>query len=149
MTSDFEDQLISIIANPISDNIVAEPIEVEERNLTIFKGRILDAVTQEPIEANIVITINTTGKEYTSCFSNSATGKFLLSLPSGSNYGIAVDAEGYLFHSENFDLPKDDGFNIVNRDILIKNIQVGSNITLNNVLFYIELIGNLDFQICI
>ncbi|MEE2931538.1 MAG: OmpA family protein [Bacteroidota bacterium] len=135
MTTDFEDQLISNLANPISDNIAAEPIQVEERNLTIFKGRILDAVTYEPIASEIVITINSTGKEYISCFSNSATGKFLLSLPSGSNYGIAVAAEGYLFHSENFDLPKDDGFNIVSKDILLKNIQVGSNITLNNVFF--------------
>ena len=28
------------------------------------------------------------------------TGKFMLSLSSGKNYGIAVKADGYLFHSE-------------------------------------------------
>ena len=44
-------------------------------------------------------------------------------------------AEGYLFHSENFDLPKGDGFNSVTKDIELKNIKVGSNITLRNVFF--------------
>ena len=46
----------------------------------------------------------------------------------GENYGISVAAEGYLFHSENFNLPEGDGFNIVNKDIELKNIKVGNNI---------------------
>ena len=135
MNSDFENQLISSVASPVSDNVVAEPISFEERSLTIFKGRVLDAVTNDPIEASIDITINKTGDIYTSLSSNSATGKFLLSLPAGENYGISVAAKGYLFHSENFDLPNGDGFNIVNKDIKLNNIQVGSNITLKNVFF--------------
>ena len=135
MTADFEDQLMASIASPVSDNSVAEPITVEEKSLTVFKGKILDAITKNSIAANIEITINSTGEVYTTLKSNSSTGKFLLSLPAGKNYGISVAAEGYLFHSENFDLPKGDGFNLVNKDIELKNIKVGSNITLRNVFF--------------
>ena len=135
MTADFEDQLMASIASPVSDNSVAEPITVEEKSLTVFKGKILDAITKNSIAADIEITINSTGEVYTILKSNSSTGKFLLSLPAGKNYGISVAAEGYLFHSENFDLPKGDGFNLVNKDIELKNIKVGSNITLRNVFF--------------
>ena len=135
MNSDSENQLISSVASPVSDNVVTEPIFFEERSLTIFKGRVLDGVTNDPIEASIDIIINKTGDIYTSLSSNSATGKFLLSLPAGENYGISVAAQGYLFHSENFDLPNGDGFNMVNKDIKLNNIQVGSNITLKNVFF--------------
>lgn len=135
MTSDSEDQLMASIASPVSDNSVAEPIAFEEKSLTIFKGRILDGVTKNSIAAAIDITINTTGEIFTSVYSNSETGKFLLSLPAGENYGISVVAEGYLFHSENFDLPKGDGFNMVTKDIELKNIKVGNNITLKNVFF--------------
>ncbi|MDC0249730.1 OmpA family protein [Flavobacteriales bacterium] len=135
MTSDVQDQLIASIAKPVSDNTIAEPIVVEEKSLTVFKGKVIDAVTKDPIEASIEIILNETGKVYTSFHSNSATGKFLLSLPAGANYGISVTADGYLFHSENFDLPKGDGFNMVNNDIALKNIKVGSNITLKNVFF--------------
>ena len=135
MTADFEDQLMASIASPVSDNSVAEPITFEEKSLTVFKGKILDGITKNPIAADIEITINATGEVYTTLKSNSSTGKFLLSLPAGKNYGISVAAEGYLFHSENFDLPKGDGFNLVNKDIELKNIKVGSNIALRNVFF--------------
>ena len=135
MTLDVEDQLISSIAQPVSDNNIAEPILVEGNSLTVFKGKVIDAVTKTPIKAAIEIILNQTGEMYTSCYSNSATGKFLLSLPSGSDYGISVIAEGYLFHSENFNLPEGDAFNSVTKDIELKNIKVGSNITLRNVFF--------------
>ena len=135
MTSDVQDQLMASIAKPESDNTIAEPITVEEKSLTVFKGKVIDAITKQPIDAAIEIILNETGKIYTSFHSNSATGKFLLSLPAGANYGISVAADGYLFHSENFDLPKGDGFNSVTKDIELKNIKVGSNITLRNVFF--------------
>ena len=133
--SDFEDQLISSVANPISDYSVAEPIYFEEKSLTVFKGKIIDHVTKNPVSATIDITINKTGEIFTSILSNSATGKFLIALPSGENYGISVAASGYLFHSENFDLPIGDGFNMINKDIELKNIKVGNNIALKNVFF--------------
>ncbi|HIG32901.1 MAG TPA: hypothetical protein EYQ09_05650 [Flavobacteriales bacterium] len=135
MTSDVQDQLMASIAKPESDNTIAEPIIVEEKSLTVFKGKVIDAITRKPIEAAIEIILNKTGKIYTSFHSNSATGKFLLSLPAGANYGISVVADGYLFHSENFDLPKGDGFNSITKDIELKNIKVGNNITLRNVFF--------------
>ena len=135
MSTDVQDQLIASIAKPVSDNIIAKPILVEEKSLTVFKGKVLDAITKKPVKAAIEIILNETGKVYTSFFSNSATGKFLLSLPAGNNYGISVSADGYLFHSENFDLPKGDGFNNVTKDVELKNIKVGSNIALRNVFF--------------
>ena len=42
--------------------------------------------------------------------SNSATGHYLVSLPAGKNYAIEIEADGYIFHSENFNLPKTDGY---------------------------------------
>ena len=135
MSTDRQDQLIASIAKPIGDKTVAEPILIKEKSLTVFKGKVIDAVTKDPLSASIEIVLNETGEIYTSFFSNSATGKFLLSLPSGADYGISVAAEGYLFHSENFNLPKGDGFNSVNKDIALKNIAIGNNITLRNVFF--------------
>ena len=95
----------------------------------------MDGLLQEPIEAEIKIFDNTTGDVYSVMRSNSATGKFLLSLPSGLNYGISVEADGYLFHSENFNLPEGSSYNMVNKDIELKNINIGSKIALRNVFF--------------
>ena len=66
---------------------------------------------------------------------NSATGKFIITLASGKNYGIAVKAEKYLFHSENFDIPMGAADNLVNKEIELKNIAIGSKIALRNIFF--------------
>ena len=61
--------------------------------------------------------------------------EFFISLPSGLNYGISVEADGYLFHSENFNLPEGSSYNMINKDIELKNIDIGSKIALRNVFF--------------
>ncbi|MEE2699766.1 MAG: OmpA family protein [Bacteroidota bacterium] len=134
---DAEEQLIASIANPIQDKTISQPVMVEERNLTVFKGKILDIITKEAVGANISITDNTTGKNYISLTSNASTGKFLISLPSGKNYGIAVSADGYLFHSENFDIAKGETYNLLEKDIELMYIDIGSKIALRNVFFEI------------
>ena len=131
-----EDHLIASITEPVVNTYVPQTIKISERNsLTVFKGKILDGILQTPIQAKIKIYDNSTGEVYTSASSNSATGKFLLSLPSGLNYGISVEAEGYLFHSENFNIPEGSAYNMVSKEIALKNIDIGSKIALRNVFF--------------
>jgi outer membrane protein OmpA-like peptidoglycan-associated protein len=59
----------------------------------------------------------------------------LVSLPSGKNYGINVNNENYLFHSENFDIKKTAGYQEVYKEVHLKNISVGSSIVLKNIFF--------------
>jgi len=131
-----EDHLIASITEPVVNTYVPQTIKLSERNsLTVFKGKIIDGILQTPIQAKIKIYDNSSGEVYTSVNSNSATGKFLLSLPSGLNYGISVEAEGYLFHSENFNIPEGSAYNMVSKEIALKNIDIGSKIALRNVFF--------------
>ena len=43
---------------------------------------------------------------------------------------VFQEAEGYLFHSENFNLPEGSAYNMINKDIELKNIDIGSKIAL-------------------
>ncbi len=130
-----EDYLLASIVNPIADNSIEESVTVKKKSFTVFKGITIDAISRKPIEAEIEITDNTTGKMIQTFTTNSATGKFIITLASGKNYGIAVKAEGYLFHSENFDIPKGSSDNLVNKVIELKNIKIGSKIALRNIFF--------------
>lgn len=131
-----EDYLLASVAKPIQDPELVGEVKVNSQaNLTVFKGKTIDAITKKAVEAIIEITDNRTGKVVESFTTNSATGKFLLSLESGGNYGIAVKADGYLFHSENFDIPDGSAYNLVNKTIELKNIKIGSKIALRNVFF--------------
>jgi outer membrane protein OmpA-like peptidoglycan-associated protein len=131
-----QDYLLASIAKPIQDPELAGEVKVTtSANLTVFKGKTLDALTKKAVEAIIEITDNTSGKVTEKFTTNSATGKFLISLPSGGNYGIAVKADGYLFHSENFDIPAGSAYNLINKTIELKNIKIGSKIALRNIFF--------------
>lgn len=130
-----EDYLLASIAYPISDNAIEASVNVNKVSLTVFKGITIDHLTRKPVEAELEIVDNKTGKIIETFKSNSATGKFLLSLEAGKNYGIAVKADGYLFHSENFDIPDGSDYNLVNKTIELKNIKVGSIIALRNIFF--------------
>jgi len=130
-----EDFLLASIAKPIQDVHIEAAVDVEKKSLTVFKGRVIDAISRKPVAAEIEIMDNDKGKLFSKLKSNSASGKFLMSLPSGKNYGIAVKAEGYLFHSENFNIPSKSDFNLVNKEIELKNIAIGSKIALRNIFF--------------
>ncbi|MBX9850717.1 MAG: hypothetical protein K2X86_03055, partial [Cytophagaceae bacterium] len=79
-------------------------------NVLVLKGNIYDKETKQPIEANIILTNNDTHEKVASYHSNSATGKYVVVLPHGVHYGISVEANGYLFYSENFDIPSRNPF---------------------------------------
>ena len=90
------------------------------------------------VEAEIEIVDNESSEIIATFKSNSATGKYLVSLPAGRNYGIAVKKEAYLFHSENFDIPNTAAFQTVEKDIELKNLAVGSKIILKNIFFDLD-----------
>lgn len=133
--SSTEDYLLASIANPIQEVQIEREVKVDKTALTVFKGATIDAISRKPVEATIDITDNGTGQVIETFTTNSATGKFLLSLTAGKNYGIAVKAPGYLFHSENFDVVEPTGFNMINKTIELKNIKKGSKIALRNIFF--------------
>ncbi len=130
-----EDNLIASVAAPVIDKVIAKTVEVQATSTTILKGQITDDFAKKPIEAEIELVDNFKGEVIASFKSNSKTGNFLVSLPSGKNYGIAVKSEGYLFHSENFDIPSIVGYQEIRKDIALKNVSVGSKIVLRNIFF--------------
>lgn len=103
--------------------------------LTLLKGVIRDAETKKPLEAEIEIVDNELNQVIANFKSNSASGKYLVSLPAGKNYGIAVKRDDYLFHSENFDIPEKAAFQEVDKDIDLKFVAVGKKIILKNIFF--------------
>lgn len=112
----------------------AAPKKTPEVNLTIYKGSVVDGNTGQPIAASVVIVDNTSGKEIFNNRNDVQEG-FLVSLPSGSNYGISVNAEGYIFHSENIDLRNKKGYNEETAVIRLYKIESGNKFVLNNVFF--------------
>lgn len=107
----------------------------EGPQLTLLSGTITDETTKDSLEANIDIIDNEKNLLVTRITSNKTTGHYLVSLPSGKNYGIAVKAKGYLFHSENVNIPASKGYQEIVKDVQLKKLEVGKTIVLNNIFY--------------
>ena len=130
-----EDQLLASRLAPVKQTVLAPAVAVASAKVTILKGVVTDAASRRPLEATIDLIDNVTGENIASFRSNATSGRYLVSLPSGTNYGIVVRQEGYLFHSENFDLPAGAAFAEVVKDIPLKKLEVGATIVLKNIFF--------------
>ena len=104
-------------------------------NLTIVTGVVKDSASGLPIESEIEITDNSKNELVAMFTSNSSTGEYLVSLPSGKNYGITVKSKNYMFHSENFDIPESAAFSEVTLNINLNKMNVGSKTILRNIFF--------------
>ncbi|MFD1466905.1 OmpA family protein [Hymenobacter caeli] len=130
-----ESQLLASRLAPVAQTLLAPPVAVATARVTILKGTVTDAATRQPIESSIDLIDNKLNQVIATFHSNATSGKYLVSLPSGTNYGIVVRQDGYLFHSENFDLPTDATYAEVVKDIPLKKLEIGVVIVLNNIFF--------------
>ncbi|MBN2173730.1 MAG: OmpA family protein [Bacteroidales bacterium] len=117
--------------NPVYSPEPAAPIDQN----TVLEGVILDEVSLIPLQATIEITDNSKNELLAGFESNSNSGSYLISLKPGKNYGISVSKKDYLFHSENFNIPEDAVAKKIKKDILLKRVEVGSKIVLNNIFY--------------
>ncbi|GAA3921723.1 OmpA family protein [Hymenobacter algoricola] len=130
-----EDQLLASRIQPVKETMLAPPVPIATAQVTILKGVVTDEASKQPLEATIDVVDNSRNELIASFRSNAQSGRYLVSLPSGVNYGIVVRQEGYLFHSENFDLPAGAAYSEVVKDIALKKLDVGVKVVLNNIFF--------------
>jgi len=130
-----EDNLLAGIDDPEEQQVIEPRLEIKTMKLTLVKGNILDFISSSPVEATIDIIDLEKNKVISSVKSNSKTGKFLVSLPSGKNYGVSISANGYLFHSENFNVPESKNYVEINSDYTLKKIDAGSKVVLRNIFY--------------
>ncbi|WP_045464486.1 OmpA family protein [Sporocytophaga myxococcoides] len=106
-----------------------------EASLVMLKGTIKGCDNKKPVTASIIVTDIATGKEIGKYSSNSSTGKYIVILPAGKNYGITVEAPGYVFYSKNIDIPSLDHYKEIDDEICMEGLKKGTVFVLRNVFF--------------
>lgn len=120
---------------PKKEIITEDSVPEIKTFVTIVKGTITDGETNKNLDATIEIYDNEKNETIMTVVSNSATGKYLVSLPSGKNYGMEVRKEGYLFHSENFNVPKTEGYQEIIKNVQLYQIKEQAKVVLKNIFF--------------
>lgn len=112
-----------------------EPEIIRTMRLTVVKGKVTDYDGLKNLYAQITITDNATNKVMQQIMTDSETGDYTVMLESGKNYAMTVSSDGYLFHSENFDIPQTTSYQEIKKDIKLLPMDPGSKVVLNNVFF--------------
>ncbi|RMG83742.1 MAG: hypothetical protein D6707_00455 [Bacteroidetes bacterium] len=109
--------------------------EKEEASLTVYAGYVKGKDGNVPKGVMISVFDNESGEligEYTP---NSATGKYIIILPTGRNYNIVYEAPGCFYHSENIYVPAGTAYSKVEKAIELDPFEVGEIVRLNNIFF--------------
>lgn len=97
-------------------------------------GTVTDIQKKIIQNANITVTDNST-KKVIGNFSSDHQGRFSFILERGKNYNVSFEAEGYLFQSENVNLPKELVYSSIERNVVLQPIVSGSKNILKNIFF--------------
>lgn len=103
--------------------------------VTYIRGKVFDATTKGPVEADVQLFDLQTGSLATGAYSDPKTGEFLVCLPAGRKYALNATADGYLFYSENYDVAEGNPKEPVTLDVPLNTLSAGSTIALRNIFF--------------
>ncbi|MBC8052394.1 MAG: PD40 domain-containing protein [Sphingobacteriaceae bacterium] len=104
--------------------------------VTYVKGKVIDSDTRETLSANVKITSLKNDIVAFEELTDAETGEFLAIMQAGKTFGLSVEREGYLFHSENFSLTKPNAANKPFQLLIpLKKIKVGGMVVLKNIFF--------------
>jgi outer membrane protein OmpA-like peptidoglycan-associated protein len=112
------------------------PKDVRPEKITYTKGKIYNAKTKEPLEANFELVDLDNSQTVTQSFSG-GDGLFFVTLTANKNYLVNVNKPGFLFYSDNFSLKgKETDFNKPYLlEIPLQPIDTGSTVELKNIFF--------------
>ena len=94
--------------------------DVMNKNVALLKGKVVDQ-NGNPVGAKITVKNKSTGEIVGTFESNSSTGKYLISLPSGKNYEIEVESEGYVTAVESMDIAYKNDYQEIPKDFVLKS----------------------------
>jgi outer membrane protein OmpA-like peptidoglycan-associated protein len=110
------------------------PKEIKPDPVCYLKGTIYDAKTKARLSANFQLIDIETGKIIIESVTEETTGRFLVAVPSNTNYVVNVSKNGYLFYSDHLEI-KGIKSSAYEKDIPLQPIEVGQRIVLNNIFF--------------
>ena len=80
------------------------PEKLRPDPVVLVYGKVINKITNQPIEAEIVYEKLSTGEIMGSARSNPETGEYKIVLPSNEKYSFRANAKGFISINENLDL---------------------------------------------
>jgi outer membrane protein OmpA-like peptidoglycan-associated protein len=114
--------------------VVPQQIRARETS-TYTQGRVFDAVTKKPIQADVQLYDLNTDELTQYVTSDSENGDYTVVLNEGRQYAMYAAADKYLMSSLSFDYSDKRSFDPLVLDIYLEPVRSGRSIVLNNLFF--------------
>ncbi|HYG40534.1 MAG TPA: OmpA family protein [Cytophagales bacterium] len=129
--------LVSSINSESHSDIYRVPVpqEAKPEPVILIKGKVYNAKTNQPVQAEIKYELLPEGKNVGNASSDPTTGEYSLVLPAEKNYAFYAQAAGYLSINENIDTKSLSDYKEITKDLYLVPLKIGESITLKNVFF--------------
>jgi outer membrane protein OmpA-like peptidoglycan-associated protein/tetratricopeptide (TPR) repeat protein len=123
-----------LIDNTLNNNSI-KPIEKFEPDHTILiTGKIIDGITEEPLEANLTV-INSKTNEKISNILTEEDGSYIVAVKAGETYALTATKKGYTISSATISTSKKDAGKELNKDLKLYPPSEGDEFVLRNIYF--------------
>ena len=114
------------------DILTLIPVEKPKPQLTVW-GFVYDEETKDPISASVKYEIHqlTAGE----AVSDANDGFYEVKITGDGKYQILSTAEGYLNETDQLEIPEVDMDTVIQKDLYLDKIKIGSTVRLNNIFF--------------
>jgi outer membrane protein OmpA-like peptidoglycan-associated protein len=103
--------------------------------VVLVYGKVLEAKSKNAVEAKITYIDEKSGKTMGTASSDPQNGDYKIILPGGTNYSFNAEAKGYYSITENIDASNLSSYQEIERNIMLKKLEVGQTILLKNIFF--------------
>ena len=134
VVSNYEDNLLAYHSQHISEFVIESAVQVKGTEMVTLNGVVIDE-QKNPVKAVISIFNTRTGVEVAQFESNAATGQFTLPVPVGSSYAMLVTAPGFMFQSQNINVPYGAKSKELYRYVELLKMEVDRSVALRSVFF--------------
>jgi len=110
------------------------PKKFRPNRVSYLKGYVYDAKTKKPLKATFELVDFENEETVVASESKEESGSFMVALPTGKEYALHVNREGYMFYSEHFSFIKKEA-KARQKDIPLQPIQLNASEQLNNIFF--------------
>ncbi len=121
----------------IEKEFILQMINLETKTLGTIgvKGIVRNKDGKSIPGAAIILKDNLSGNLIETFYTTIDSGSYYFVVNRGQNYNISYEAKGYLFHSENINVPKVAEYSVMQKDVILDRVEIGSKIVLNNIFF--------------
>ena len=115
---------------------ISLPVPVKPQPVVLVYGNVLNSKTRTPISTGITYHEFVSDKEVGVARSNPDNGYYEIVLPVSEVYSFFAEKAGFYSVQDRLDLKEVNGYDEIKRDLYLTPIELGQQVTMNNVLFY-------------